>query len=129
MNILDENILESQRQILQNRRIRVYQIGHDISRKGIQDDEIIPFLCTQRRSVFFTRDLGFYNRRLCHARYCLVCLAVSRYETAAFIRRLLCHPEINTQVKRMGTVVRVSRAGLHLWRLYAEHELFVLWNR
>jgi hypothetical protein len=47
MNILDENINESQRQLLRSWRIRVRQIGVDSSRKGIQDDEIIPFLLTR----------------------------------------------------------------------------------
>jgi len=37
MNILDENIPEHQRQKLKNWRIRVYQIGYDIARKGIKD--------------------------------------------------------------------------------------------
>ena len=78
MNILDENILESQRQLLLSWRIRVRQIDEDIGRKGMKDDEIIPFLHGQRRPTFFTRDLGFYERRLCHPRYCLVCLAVDR---------------------------------------------------
>jgi len=48
MNILDENINESQRQLLRSWRIRVRQIGVDVSHKGIQDDEIIPFLLTLR---------------------------------------------------------------------------------
>ena len=72
MNILDENITESQRQLLRSWRIRVRQIGVDVSRKGIQDDEILPFLLTRRRPTFFTRDMGFYTRTFCHARYCLV---------------------------------------------------------
>ena len=128
MNILDENILESQRQILRSWRIRVYQIGYDVSRKGIQDDEIIPFLLQQRRPTFFTRDLGFYDRRLCHARYCLVCLAVGQYEVAVFARRLLRHPEFRTQGRRMGAVIRVSSAGLQVWRLRVEQEVFVPWS-
>jgi hypothetical protein len=101
MNILDENILDSQRQILQGWRIRVYQIVYEVSRKGIRDEEIIPFLLEQHRPTFFTRDLGFYDRKLCHLHYCLVCLAVGQYEVAAFVRRLLGHAEFKTQAKRM----------------------------
>ena len=44
MNILDENIIASQRQRLRSWRITVQQIGVDIARKGLQDEEIIPFL-------------------------------------------------------------------------------------
>ena len=128
MNILDENILESQRQTLRSWRIRVRQIGKDVDRKGMKDDELIPFLLDQRRPTFFTRDLGFYERTLCHGRYCLVCLAVGQYEAATFVRRLLRHPEFNTQAKRMGAVVRISSAGLQVWRLHAEQEVHLSWS-
>ena len=105
MNILDENILESQRQILRSRRVPVCQIGHDVGRKGMKDNAIVPLLCSLRHPTFFTRDLGFYERDLCYARYCLVCMAVRKNEAAAFVRRLLRHPEFDTQAKRMGTVI------------------------
>ena len=36
MNILDENIIASQRQRLRSSRIRVRQVGVDIARKGFQ---------------------------------------------------------------------------------------------
>lgn len=128
MNILDENLLESQRQLLLGWRVRVRQIGHDVGRKGMKDDEIIPLLHSLRRPTLFTRDLGFYDRTLCHARYCLVCLAVGQYEAAPFIRRLLRHPEFSPQAKRMGAVIRVSGAGLQVWRLYAENEEHLAWS-
>ena len=128
MNVLDENILESQRQTLRSWRIRVRQIGEDVGRKGMKDDGLIPFLLDQRRSTFFTRDLGFYERKLCHGGYCLVCLAVGQYEAATFVRRLLRHPGFNTQAKRMGSVIRVSGARLQVWRLHAEQEVHLSWS-
>lgn len=128
MNILDENIIESQYQLLKRWRISVRQIGQEISRKGIQDDEIIPFLLTLRRPTFFTRDLGFFERKLCHRRYCLVIMAVDKSESAIFVRRLLRHPEFNTQAKRMGTVLRISSRGLQVWRLNAEQEEALDWS-
>jgi hypothetical protein len=128
VNILDENIPESQRQILRSWRVPIRQIGRDVGRKGMKDDEIIPLLRGLRRPTFFTRDLGFYERDLCHARYCLICMAVGRNEVAAFVRRLLRHPELDTRAKRMGEVVRVSRAGLRVWRLHAEAETAFLWS-
>jgi hypothetical protein len=59
MNILDENILSDQRQMLQIRRIAVHQIGDDIGRKGMQDEEIIPLLHQLTHPTFFTRDGDF----------------------------------------------------------------------
>lgn len=69
------------------------------------DGEIIPFLLTLRRPTFFTRDLDFWPRQLCHARYSLVILAVGQYEAAHFIRRMLRQPGFNSQSKRMGQVI------------------------
>ena len=66
MNILDENIIASQRQRLRSWRIPVRQIDVDIARKGFQDEEILPFLHHLRQPTFFTRDRGFYRREVCH---------------------------------------------------------------
>ena len=128
MNLLDENIIRDQRLLLKGWRIHVRHIGHDIERRGIQDKEIIPFLLRLSRPTFFTRDLGFYERRLCHARYCLVQLAVKKDEVAVFVRCLLRHHEFDTEAKRMGAVIRVAHVGLSVWRLHAEQELHFDWT-
>lgn len=44
MHLLDENIPESQRQLLRSWRIQSQQIGHEIGRQGMKDEEIIPLL-------------------------------------------------------------------------------------
>ena len=128
MNILDENIPKSQRQLLESWGIPVRQIGFNVGRRGLQDEEIVPFLHQQRRPTFFTRDADFYDRRLCHAKYSMVYLAVEKEEGAVFVRRFLRHPEFNTQVKRMGIVIRVSRAGISAWRLHADREVQFKWE-
>lgn len=128
MNILDENIPANQRQLLELWGIPVGQVGLNVGWGGMQDDEIPPLLLQQRRPTFFTRDEDFHDRRLCHTRYCLVYLAVDKHEVAAFVRRLLRHSACRTQIQRMGTVIRVSRAGLSLWRLRASRELALPWD-
>ncbi|MFN8632387.1 MAG: hypothetical protein U0893_00930 [Chloroflexota bacterium] len=122
MNILDENIRADQREVLRRYRIATRQIGDDIAQKGIKDQAIIPFLHQLRRPTFFTRDRDFHDPRLCHAAYCLVWLDVDKNQVGDYIRRVLRHPRLNTQAKRMGTVVRVSSAGLHIWRRRGEEE-------
>ena len=129
MNILDENIINSQGLLLKSWRIRFRQIGVDIAQSGIQDENIIPFLRQLRRPTFFTRDAGFYNRHLCHRGYCLVHLAVEKSEAAVFIRRFLRHSEFDTQAKRIGSVIRISRRGLWIWRLRVNQEQILLWDR
>jgi hypothetical protein len=113
--------------MLRSWRIAVRQIGHEIARKGLPDEEIIPLLLTLRRPTLFTRDLGFYNRELCHARYCLVILAVGQYEAAHFVRRVLRTPRFDAQAKRMGKVIRVTHSGLAVWRVHAEQEMRHEW--
>jgi hypothetical protein len=127
VNVLDENILESQRQWLRSWRIPVRQIGQELGHKGMQDEEIIPLLLTLRRPTLFTRDLGLYSRALCHARFCVVVLAVGQYEVAHFIRRFLRHGAFATQAGRMGAVVRVMHTGLVAWRRNAGRELRLAW--
>lgn len=126
MNLLDENIRTDQRALLQAWDIPVHQIGVDIGHKGMTDEEISALLHSLRDVSFFTRDLGFADVRLCHARYCLVCLDVRQDEVAVFVRRLLRHPEMETKAKRMGAVVRVSHTGLTIWRRNAK-EKYVQW--
>jgi hypothetical protein len=126
--ILDENIPDSERALLRDWRIRVHQVGHEIGRKGMKDEEIVPFLHRRRSAVFFTRDLGFYLRTLCHPRYCLVCLAVSQYEVASFVRRLLRHRSFNTRAKRMGSVLLVSHTGIRRLRPRVRGEEEVGWS-
>jgi len=127
MNILDENIPESQRQLLHSWRIKSKQIGHEIGCQGMKDDEIIPFLHKLRSTNFFTRDLGFFRRQLCHSNYCLIILDIGQYEVASFIKRFLQHPKFNIRTKRMGKVVRITHIGVQVWRLYAEKEEEIRW--
>jgi hypothetical protein len=41
MIVLDENIPEDQRLLLRSWRIRAYQVGRDVGRAGIEDEQII----------------------------------------------------------------------------------------
>jgi hypothetical protein len=128
MNILDENIPKPQRELLEGRRISVRQVGVNIGCKGLLDEEVILLLQRLRHPTFFTRDSDFYDRRLCHRRYCLVYMSVEKSEAALFVRRFLRHPNFKTQAQRMGKVVRVSRAGIAFRALHQSKEQHVAWN-
>ena len=127
MNILDENIIESQCQLLRKWRVRFRQIGYGVGRQGMQDSEIITLLHKLRQPAFFTRDEDFYDVKLRHAGYGLVYLAVRKEEVAIFIRRFLHHPEFNANAKRMCSVVRISHANLSVWRLHADEQIRFEW--
>lgn len=119
MNILDENIPKNQTALLESWRIHFRQIGVNIGQVGMLDETIIPLLLKQSLPTFFTRDKDFYDYRLCHSRYCLAVLDVGKHEAASFIRRFLRHSAFSTRAKRMGKVIRISRATISV-RLLSE---------
>ena len=116
MNLLDENVPESETELLRGWGVRARQIGQGVGHLGIQDPEILTLLHSLRRVTLFSLDRDFSGPRLCHPAYCLVYLYVRRQETAIYVRRVLRHPALNTQAKRMGAVVRASGSGLRIWR-------------
>ena len=127
MNILDENVIDSQRNQLRSWHIAVRQIGYEIGWKGMKDREIIPLLHQVNQPTFFTRDSDFYHPNLCHAGYSLAFLDVRKQEVALFVRRLLSYPAFNTKAKRMGKVIRVSHIGLSFWQLHQRTEEHLAW--
>lgn len=54
-------------------------------------------------------------------------MAVDKYESSIFVRRVLRHLDFNTKEKRMGLVLRASSVGIYLWRLHREKEFFIDW--
>jgi hypothetical protein len=116
MNLLDENVPESQVELLNRWGVRARQIGRGVGRAGMQDPEIITLLHSLRRTTLFSLDRDFSGPRLCHPNYCLVFLYVRDDDTSEYVRRVLRHPALNTQAKRMGAVVRASGSGVRIWR-------------
>ncbi len=114
--------------LLESWGIRVRQIGVDVGAKGMQDEEIISLLHRLRQPTFLTRDDDFYQQRLAHAGYCLIYLAVEKYEAAFYARRVLRHRAFKTKARRMGCVLRVSNAGIWLWRPRSKKEEFFDWS-
>ncbi len=97
--------------------------------QGLKDEEIVVLLRRQRNPTFFTRDAGFYQTTLRHRSYCMVIANVGQNEVVAFIRRFLRHPDFDTPAKRMGSVVRISHAGMAVWSLRSQTETHAVWKR
>jgi hypothetical protein len=99
--VLDHNIPEGQAAQLRRWRVRFRQVGFEIGRPEWDDQqEILRYLHSTKHVSFFTRDIGFFRRRLRHPQYCLVVLTVPVLETGHYIRRLLQQPQFNTRAKR-----------------------------
>jgi hypothetical protein len=124
MNLLDENFPEAQKELLRSRGIRVRKIGQDIGRAGMQDPEILTLLHATTRPTFFTLDANFASPLLCHPAYGLVFLYVRPQHAADYVRRVLPHPALNTQAKRMGVYVRASYDGVRVWRRNEAEQAF-----
>lgn len=129
MIILDENILEAQRLLLEGWKISPHQIGFDIGRKGLDDEQIVVLLRELRQPTFVSRDLGFYTPALRDRRYAIVVAAVGQYEVAAFVRRLLRHPMFDTKARRAGKIIRLSSSAINFWQTRHNQETRVGWER
>jgi len=78
--------LDGRRLLLDAWRLPARQVGVDLGRKGMKDEEIV-LLRGIRNATFFTRDAGFYAPDLRHSGYCIVVEGVGQSEAAAFICR------------------------------------------
>jgi hypothetical protein len=85
--------------LLESWTVATREIGFDVGRKGLRDEEVVVLLQRLRQPTFFTRDLGFYNPELRHLRYAIVVAAVGQCELTAFVRRFVHHTEAQPQPK------------------------------
>jgi hypothetical protein len=115
VNILDVNIVASQREQLEAWRFRVRQIGRELGHRFDPDASIIPLLRNQKRATFFTRDRDFWDSRLSDPDYCIVWLDVPAMQAAFYIRRFLRLPQFATAAKRLGKVIQVRPTGLAVY--------------
>ncbi|MEK7249148.1 MAG: hypothetical protein AAB209_01875 [Bacteroidota bacterium] len=129
MILLDENIIRSQRELLQLKRISFRQIGINIGKSGTKDEHIVPFLLKQSRPTFFTLDVNFFRPQLRHKHYCLVYLDVERKQVAEFIERFLKHPVFKTKAQRLGTVSKIMPSGISIWKMNAASAVQYLWRQ
>ena len=127
MNVLDENIIASQREKLRQWGIPFRQIGHELANRGAKDPQIILLLLRLKQPTFFTRDLDYFESRLCHPDYCLAWLNVRPDDAALFIRRFLSHPDFSTHLQRLGKVARVHSDGLEFWSWGQARKLIREW--
>jgi hypothetical protein len=127
MNVLDENMVDSQRQLLRDRGIAFRQIGVEVGQSGMSDQQVLALLHRLSRPTFFTRDVDFYRREFCHNRYCLVYVDADDDEVAEYVAATRRHPDLKTWAQRQGMVLRVSSQGVRVWRLHVRREAQLSW--
>ncbi len=96
----------------------------------IKDDRVPVLLRQLRKPTFVTIDMGFWDRGLRDARYCVLCFPLrndEQYKLPELLRRLLRLPEFRTKTARMGKVARVNWTHIEYWQLGDEQLHRLIW--
>ncbi|HYV39884.1 MAG TPA: hypothetical protein VE988_29625 [Gemmataceae bacterium] len=84
----------------------------------VLDDRVPEILRTMKTPTFVTIDHGFWNRRLCHAGYCILffdLLTEEQEKLPKQLRRLFRLSEFRTRAVRMGKVARIDGEEGTFW--------------
>ena len=108
--ILDDQLFDLEVLVPIARWITVQRLRDLRPGEVIKDDRVPVLLRQLRQPTFVTIDMGFWNRGLRDARYCILCFPLrndKQYELSGLLRRLLRLPEFRTKRARMGKVAQV----------------------
>lgn len=125
-HVLDELFDQTVYEQLKAQRIAIDKIGAGFGTSGWLDEHILQALHGSGKT-FHTRDHGFYRRSCAHSSYCIVYYDVPLAEMAAYIRRVLRHPQLNTHAKRLGKVIKVTRQRIEFWQRGRSTKSMICW--
>ena len=128
--ILDDQLFDLEVLVPLARWITVQRL-RDLRPGEVIKDDRVPFLLRSlAHPTFATIDMGFWDRGLRDARYCILCFPLrndEQYKLPELLRSLLRLPEFRAKAARMGKVVRVSLAFIEYWQLGDEHLHKLTW--
>jgi len=128
--ILDDQLFDLEVLIPLARWITVQRL-RDLHPAEVIKDDRVPLLLRQlRQPTFVTIDMGFWDRGLRDARYCLLCFPLrndEQFRLPELLRRLFQLPEFRTKAARMGRVARVGSTQIDCWALGDEHPHRLSW--
>ena len=96
----------------------------------ILDDRVPEILNSLKQPTFVTIDEHFWQRRLCSPNYCILYFALrgdQQEQLPGLLRALLRRPEFRSRAVRMGTVARVSAAGIDYWQFPSRESRLIEW--
>jgi hypothetical protein len=128
--ILDDQLFDLEVLVPLARWITVERLRNLRPAEVIKDDRVPILLREQRQPSFVTIDMGFWDRALCDAGYCILCFPLSNEEQhrlPGLLQRLFQFREFRTKSARMGKVVRVSPTRIDYWELRGDRMLTVGW--
>ena len=98
----------------------------------IKDERVPELLRRLRQPTFVTIDMGFWNRGLRDAKFCILCFALRNDEQDQLpdlLRRVLRVPEFHIKASRMGKVARISTSDIQYWKLKDERLNRIKWGK
>ncbi len=130
--ILDDQLFDLEVLVPIARWITVQRLRDLRPGEVIKDDRVPVLLRQLRQPTFVTIDMGFWNRGLRDARYCILCFPLrndKQYELSGLLRRLLRLPEFRTKRARMGKVAQVRPTHIEYWQLGDEQLHRLIWPK
>ena len=130
--ILDDQLFDLEVLVPIARWITVQRLRDLRPGEVIKDDRVPVLLRQLRQPTFVTIDMGFWNRGLRDARYCILCFPLrndKQYELPGLLRRLLRLPEFRTKRARMGKVAQVRPTHIEYWQLGDEQLHRLIWPK
>ncbi|MCI0398523.1 MAG: hypothetical protein L0332_05025 [Chloroflexi bacterium] len=128
--VLDDQLFDLEVLIPIARWITVQRL-RDLRPGEVIKDERVPVLLKQlRQPTFVTIDMGFWNRGLRDAHYCVLCFPLAneeQYKLPQMLRALLRLSEFRTKAVRMGKVARVRPGQIDYWQLGEEQLHRLTW--
>ena len=128
--ILDDQLFDLEVLVPIARWITVQRLRDLRPGEVIKDDRVPVLLRQSRQPTFVTIDMGFWNRGLRDASYCILCFPLrndKQYELPGLLRRLLRLPEFRTKRARMGKVAQVRPTHIEYWQLGDEQLHRLIW--
>ena len=128
--ILDDQLFDLEVLVPIARWITVQRLRDLRPGEVIKDDRVPVLLRQSRQTTFVTIDMGFWNRGLRDASYCILCFPLrndKQYELPRLLRRLLRLPEFRTKRARMGKVAQVRPTHIEYWQLGDEQLHRLIW--
>ncbi|MBC8492348.1 MAG: hypothetical protein H8D43_01080 [Chloroflexi bacterium] len=128
--ILDDQLFDLEVLVPIARWITVQRLRDLRPGEVIKDDRVPVLLRQLRQPTFVTIDMGFWNRGLRDARYCILCFPLrndKQYELPGLLRRLLRLPEFRTKRARMDKVAQVRPTHIEYWQLGDEQLHRLIW--
>lgn len=103
----------------------------DVRPGEVIKDERVPFILRElRQPTFVTIDMGFWTRRFCDMRYCIICFPLRNDEQRLvpdMLRRLLKLPAFHSKANRMGKVIQAGANQIRFWQYGDEKAHLLSW--